>query len=259
MELTSIVHFENVSKEQRERNRTKLKAFYKKEKVSKKASEKTKGKGTCCAIDASAKNDCLLFDSAASVQYTFSKAWYQEEHTPLAESIEVQACDWGSVHATQVGVTHLDKPVTIDAGEDGICGLTMKVVYFGPETKYDRSPVLGKRWSQSTLFQSFRTSKDRFVVTGDDNDTIMEAALVNKVFKLSLSESDNSRAREIAIAMSAKLYLTSRPRNSMRPWSKPISTSTQYKNSDVLEQETRRWFLPLHRANLFPAKVLRNM
>ena len=51
---------------------------------------------------------------------------------------------------------------------------------------------------------SFRASKGRLTITDDENDTIMEGVLVTIVFKLRLSEFDDSRAREIAKAMSAK-------------------------------------------------------
>ena len=88
----------------------------------------------------------------------------------------------------------------------------IRTAHILPEDDY-QSPGLGT-FVRNRL--SFRTSKDRLTVTDDDNNTILEGALVNKLFKLRLSKSDDSRAREIAKAM-RKVYPIRSPKNGMRP------------------------------------------
>ena len=113
--------------------------------------------------------------------------------------IKVEACDEGSTHATYVGTAHFDTLFTNKDGEDEKCRLTIKDVYFCPEMNTDLLSL--GIFVRHGL--SFRASKDLLTVT-DDNDTILEGALVDTASKLRLSESDDSKASEIVKAMSAK-------------------------------------------------------
>ncbi len=61
--------------------------------------------------------------------------------------------------------------------------------------------------SLGTLVQnglSFGASKKRLTVMDNDDDIIMEGALVNTLFKLRLSKSDNFKAKTVAKAIIAK-------------------------------------------------------
>ena len=51
---------------------------------------------------------------------------------------------------------------------------------------------------------SFGVFKKRLTVIDDDGDTIMEGALLNTLFKLRLSKSNDSRARKVAKAIITK-------------------------------------------------------
>ena len=124
----------------------------------------------------------------------------------MDEPIEVEACDGNSLYATHVGKIKLDTLITNHNGDDEECSLTIKDVYYCHEMNTNLIS-LGTLVSNGL---SFGASKKRLTVTDDDGDTIMEGALLDTLFKLRLSESDDSRARKVAKAMVAKNSLVQR-------------------------------------------------
>lgn len=193
-----LAHPEQAPQEWRDSHKEKIAEFQKKKKEAK--DEKEKKEKACCAMNMSTKDTGFFFDTAASLHYTYSKAWYESEPTQLDDPIEVEGCDGGTVYATHIGRIRLDILVTSAAGEDEECGLTIRNVYYCPEMNTNLL-------SLGTLVRnglSFGATNSRLKVTDSDGDTVMEGALVNTLFKLRLSESDDSKAREVAKAMTAK-------------------------------------------------------
>ena len=112
----------------------------------------------------------------------------------------MKACDRTSLYATHVEKIKLDTLTTNKNGQDEECSLTIKDVYYCHEMNTNLI-------SLGTLMRnnlSFGASKKRLTVTDNDRDVIMEGALVNTLFKLRLTDSDNSKARKVAKAMVAK-------------------------------------------------------
>ena len=118
----------------------------------------------------------------------------------LDEPAEVEACDGSTLYATHVEKVQLDILVTNKNGDDEECSLTIKDVYYCDEMNTNLIP-LGALVRNGL---SFGASKKRLTVTDDDGDTIMEGALVDTLFKLRLSNSDDSKARIMAKALIAK-------------------------------------------------------
>ena len=195
-----MTHSEKANQVWRDKNKDRLVEFQKK-----KSEKKNKNKGkekACCAINASIKDPGFYFDSAASLHYTYFMTWYREDPTLLNEPIEVKACDEGTVYATHRGTIQLDTLITNDDGNDEECRLSIKDVHFCPEMNTNLL-------SLGTLVRnglSFGAAKKRLTVTDDDDDTIMEGALINTLFKLRLSDAEDVKAKDVArhVAMTAK-------------------------------------------------------
>ena len=103
------------------------------------------------------------------------------------------------MYATHVGTMRLEVLITNDDGEDEEHRLSIKDVHFCP-------------WMNTNLLSlgtlvinglSFGASNKRLRVQDNDGDVIMEGALVNTLFKLRLSDSDDSKAKDVAKAMMA--------------------------------------------------------
>ena len=192
-----LAHPEKASQSWRDRNKDRIAEFKKKKADSK---DKEKKEKACCAINTSTKDSGFFFDTAASLHYVYSKAWFEEDPRLLDEPTEVEACDGSTLYATHVGRIKLDILITNDDGDDEECSLAMKDVHYCPDMNTNLI-------SLGTLVRnglSFGASKKRLTVTDDDGDTIMEGALVDTLFKLRLTKVDDSKARTVAKALVAK-------------------------------------------------------
>ena len=186
-----LVHTEKATQEWRDNNKDKI-AEFKKKRAEEKKEKKEKA---CCAINASTKDSGFFFDTAASLHYVYSKTWYDGDLELLDEPAEVEACDGSTLYATHIGKIKLD--ILIGNEE---CSLTIKDVYYCHEMNTNLI-------SLGTLVRnglSFGASNKRLTVTDDDGDAIMEGALVDTLFKLRLSKSDDSKAKTVAKALVAK-------------------------------------------------------
>ena len=193
-----LVHPEKASQEWRDNNKERI-AEFKKKKADAKDTKEKKEKA-CCAINTSTKDSGFFFDTAASLHYVYSKTWYDGDPKLLDEPAEVEACDGSTLYATHVGKVQLDILVANENGDDEECSLTIKDVYYCDEMNTNLI-------SLGTLVRnglSFGASKKRLTVTDDDGDTIMEGALVDTLFKLRLSDSNDSKAKIVAKALVAK-------------------------------------------------------
>ncbi len=184
---------EKAPQEWRDNNKDRIAEYQKKKK------EKKQEKA-CCAMDSNVKDPGFFFDSAASLHYTYSMAWFSSSPTLLSDPIEVQTCDGNTVYATHKGVIKLNVLIKNRYGQDDEWGLSIKDVHYCPEMNINLI-------SLGTLVQnglSFGASKRRLTVRDDDDDIIMEGALINTLFKLRLSDSDDSKAKHVAKALIAK-------------------------------------------------------
>ena len=197
-----LAHPEKATQSWREKNKDRIAEFKKKKKADAKENKENKEKKekACCAINTSTKDSGFFFDTAASLHYIYSKSWYEGDPKLLDEPAEVEACDGSTLYATHIGKIKLDILVTNDDGNDEECSLTIKDVYYCHEMSTNLI-------SLGTLVRnglSFGASKKRLTVTDDDGDTIMEGALIDTLFKLRLTDSDDSKARIMAKALVAK-------------------------------------------------------
>ena len=97
------------------------------------------------------------------------------------------------MYATHRGTIQLDTLITNDDGNDEECRLSIKDIHFCPEMNTNLL-------SLDTLIRnelSFGAVKKRLTVTNDDNDTIMEDALINTLFKLRLSDAEDMKAKDV--------------------------------------------------------------
>ena len=193
-----LAHPEKASQSWRDNNKDRIADFKKKKADAKE--DKEKKEKACCAINTSTKNAGFFFGTVASLHYIHSKTWHNGDSELLDEPAEVEACDGSTLYATHVGKIKLDILIINQSGDDEECSLTIKDVYYCHEMNTNRKSLgtLVRNWL------SFEASKKRLTVTDDDEDTIMEGALVHTVFKLRLSNSDDSKARTVIKAYMAK-------------------------------------------------------
>ena len=194
-----LAHPEKASQSWRDDNKDRI-AEFKKKKADNTKEKKEKKEKACCAINTGTKDAGFFFDTAASLHYIYSKTWYDGDPELLDEPAEVEACDGSTLYATHIGKIKLDILITNQIGDDEECSLTIKDVYYCHEMNTNLI-------SLGTLVRnglSFGASKKRLTVTDDEGDPIMEGALVDTLSKLRLSNSDDSKARTVAEAMTAK-------------------------------------------------------
>lgn len=193
-----LAHPEKASQSWRDNNKDRI-AEFKKKKADAKENKEKKEKA-CCAINTSTKDAGFFFNTVASLHYIYSKTWYDGDPELLDEPAEVEACDGSTLYATHIGKIKLDILITNQSGDDEECSLTIKDVYYCHvmNTNLISLGILVRNGL------SFGASKKRLTVTDDDGDTIMEGALVDMLFKLRLSDSDDSKARTGAKAYMAK-------------------------------------------------------
>ena len=112
----------------------------------------------------------------------------------------MEACDGNTLYATYIGKIKLDILVTNEDGNDEECSLTIKDVYYCYKISINLI-------SLGTLVRNglfFGASKKRLTVSDDDGDTIMEGVLVDTLFKLRLSDSNDFKVRIMAKVLVAK-------------------------------------------------------
>ena len=183
-----LAHPEKATQEWRDNNKNRIADFKKK-----KAEAKEKKEKACYTI--STKDSGFFFDTAASLHYIYSKTWYHEDPILLDDPVEIEACDGGTVYITHIEIIKLN----ILIGDEE-CRLSIRDVYYYSEMNTN---LLSLRTLVSNGL-SFEASKKRLIVTNDERDTIMKGELVNTLFKLRLSDSDDSKAKDIIKAMTAK-------------------------------------------------------
>ena len=112
----------------------------------------------------------------------------------------MEAYNESTLYTTHIGKIKLDILITNKDGNDKECSLTIKDVYYCHKISINLI-------SLGTLVRnrlSFRASKKRLTINNDDRDIIMENTLVDTLFKLRLSDSDDSKTRIMAKALVAK-------------------------------------------------------
>ena len=113
----------------------------------------------------------------------------------MDDLIEVEAYNGGTVYITYIGVIKLDILIG-----DKEYRLSIRDVYYCSKMNIN---LLSLRILVSNGLL-FGASKKRLTVTDDEGDTIIEGELVNTLFKLRLSDSDDSKAKDVAKVITAK-------------------------------------------------------
>ena len=114
----------------------------------------------------------------------------------------MKICDEETVYATHREIIQLNTLIINDDGNDEECRLFIKDVHFYSEMNTNLL-------SLDILIRnelSFDAVKKRLIVTNDDNDIIMEGALINILFKLRLSDTENMKVKNVTrhVTMTAK-------------------------------------------------------
>ena len=99
-----------------------------------------------------------------------------------------------------MGKIKLDTLTTNKNSQDKEYSLIIKDVYYC--YKMNTNLISLRTLIRNSL--SFRASKKRLTVTNNDEDVIMKDALGNTLFKLRLTDSDNSKTRKVAKAIIVK-------------------------------------------------------
>ena len=118
----------------------------------------------------------------------------------------MKACNGSSLYTTHVGKIKLNTLIINYNGNNKECSLTIKDVYYCYKMNTNLIS-LGTLISNGLFFGVF---KKRLTVIDDDEDIIMEGALLDILFKLRFSEFNNFRARKVAKVMVAKNSLVQR-------------------------------------------------
>ena len=111
----------------------------------------------------------------------------------MDELIEVKTCDGGTVYITHRGIIQLNILIINDDGNDEECRLFIKDVHFCSEMNINLLSL--DTLVRNELF--FRAVKKRLTVTNDDDDIIMEDALINTLFKLRLSDAEDIKVKDV--------------------------------------------------------------
>lgn len=112
----------------------------------------------------------------------------------LNDPVEVETCNGGIVYVTHIRLIKLDVLIINDEGHDEEVSLTIKEVYFCPEMNTNLLSL--GIFVRNGLSLGIGSLKETTPVTDDEGDIIMEGLLVDTLFKLRLSNSDDIKACE---------------------------------------------------------------
>ena len=103
----------------------------------------------------------------------------------------MEAYNGSTLYATYINKIKLNILVTNKDNNDKEYSLTIKDVYY--YHKISTNLISLRTLIRNRL--SFRASKKQLIIIDDDKDIIIEGALVNTLFKLRLSDSNDSKTR----------------------------------------------------------------
>ena len=112
----------------------------------------------------------------------------------------METCNRISLYTIYIGKIKLDTLITNKNSQDKECSLTIKDVYYCH--KINTNLISLRTLVRNNL--SFKVSKKRLIVTNNNKDVIIKGALVNILFKLRLTDSNNFKTRKVAKAIIIK-------------------------------------------------------